>query len=118
MAKFSVFETAQEVIYRTLRSVGYPRESMSEGMQLVVSLNSGIIAGIAAALVSQPADTVLSKINQVKTEGSTGKAIINIMKQLGFRKLFLGTGPRCLMVGWLTAGERKIILTVRMCILI
>ncbi|GJQ14061.1 hypothetical protein GpartN1_g5852.t1 [Galdieria partita] len=105
MAKFSVFETAQEVIYRTLRNIGYPRESMSEGMQLVVSLNSGVLAGLAAAIVSQPADTVLSKINQVKTEGSTAKAIVTIMKQLGFRKLFLGTGPRCLMVGWLTAGQ-------------
>jgi len=105
MAKFSVFETAQEVIYRTLRNVGYPRESMSEGMQLVVSLNSGIIAGLAAAIVSQPADTVLSKINQVKTEGSTAKAIVTIMKQLGVRRLFLGIGPRCLMVGWLTAGQ-------------
>eukprot|EP00871_Galdieria_phlegrea_P004244 jgi/Galph1/4820/GphlegSOOS_G3422.1 len=105
MAKFSVFETASEFIYRTLRNVGYPRESMSEGMQLVVSLNSGVIAGLAAAIVSQPADTVLSKINQVKTEGSTAKAIVSIMKQLGVRKLFLGTGPRCLMVGWLTAGQ-------------
>jgi solute carrier family 25 phosphate transporter 3 len=112
MAKFSVFETAQEVIYRTLRNVGYPRESMSEGMQLVVSLNSGIIAGLAAAIVSQPADTVLSKINQVKTEGSTAKAIVTIMKQLGVRRLFLGIGPRCLMVGWLTAGRRDFFIQV------
>lgn len=63
---------------------------MSDNAKLAVSFSGGIFAGICAAVVSQPADTVLSKINQEKVEGSVMKASLRIMKNLGPSGLFLG----------------------------
>lgn len=95
MAKFSVFEAASELIYKNLPK---KKEDMSTGAQLTVSLGSGVIAGVAAAIISQPADTVLSKINQEKTSGSFMSNLVRICKRLGVKGLFLGTGARCVMV--------------------
>ena len=62
MSKFVVYEKVAEAIYNVK-----PKKDMSDGAQTVVNLGSGLIAGFAAALVSQPADTMLSKINKVTT---------------------------------------------------
>lgn len=105
MAKFAVFEFAAERIYKALAAAGKPKESLSENQRLSVSLGSGIIAGVCAAIISQPADTVLSAINKEKTDGGMMKAIGAIIKRLGASGLFLGVGARCVMVGTLTAGQ-------------
>ena len=102
MCKFAVFERAVEGIYAT---IPYKKEELSNSGQVAVSLSGGIFSGVCAAIVSQPADTILSKINQVKTSGSTFEAITMICRKLGFGGLFLGLGARCLMVGSLTAGQ-------------
>ncbi|QPG97658.1 mitochondrial phosphate carrier protein [Epichloe festucae Fl1] len=102
MAKFVVFEKVAEAVYRT-----YPKESLSDGMQTVANLGSGLIAGFAAAIVSQPADTMLSKINKTKGapgEGTTSR-LIKIAKELGIRGSYTGIGARLFMVGTLTAGQ-------------
>jgi len=102
MAKFVVFEKVSEAVFRQ-----YPKESLSDGMQTVANLGSGLIAGFAAAIVSQPADTMLSKIN--KTQGLPGEGtvsrLIKIGKELGFRGSYGGIGARLFMVGTLTAGQ-------------
>lgn len=102
MAKFVVYEKAAESIYRQ-----YPKKDLSDGMQTVVNLGSGLIAGFAAALISQPADTMLSKINKTKGlpgEGTTSR-LIKIAKELGLRGSFTGIGTRLFMVGTLTAFQ-------------
>lgn len=102
MAKFVVYEKVAESIYRK-----YPKKDMSDGMQTAVNLGSGLIAGFAAAIVSQPADTMLSKINKTKGlpgEGTTSR-LIKIAKELGFRGSYSGIGARLFMVGTLTAGQ-------------
>ncbi|KAI3327841.1 mitochondrial carrier [Xylariaceae sp. AK1471] len=102
MAKFVVYEKVAESIYRK-----FPKKDMSDGMQTTVNLGSGLIAGFAAALVSQPADTMLSKINKTKGapgEGTTSR-LIKIAKELGFRGSYTGIGARLFMVGTLTAGQ-------------
>ena len=60
MSKFVVYEKVAEAVYSV-----YPKSTMSDSAQTVVNLGSGLIAGFAAAIVSQPADTMLSKINKV-----------------------------------------------------
>jgi len=102
MAKFSVFEATAETIYKSLP---YKKEELSNSTKLTVSLGSGVIAGIAAAVVSQPADTLLSKINQSKTNMNMFQAIVHFSKQLGAKGLFLGMGARAVMVGTITAGQ-------------
>lgn len=102
MAKFVVFEKVSELVFQK-----FPKESLSNGQQTLANLGSGLIAGFAAAIVSQPADTMLSKIN--KTKGAPGEGtttrLIKIAKELGLRGSYGGIGARLFMVGTLTAGQ-------------
>ncbi|WYZ37100.1 hypothetical protein EsH8_II_000606 [Colletotrichum jinshuiense] len=102
MSKFVVFEKVSEAIFRK-----YPKNTLSDGAQTAVNLGSGLIAGFAAAIVSQPADTMLSKINKTKGapgEGTTSR-LVKIAKELGIRGSYTGIGARLFMVGTLTAGQ-------------
>jgi solute carrier family 25 phosphate transporter 3 len=103
MAKFVVYEKVSEYIYTNL----VDRSKTSNGMNTAINLGSGLIAGFAAAIVSQPADTMLSKINKTKGlpgEGTTSR-LIKIAKELGLRGSYAGIGARLFMVGTLTAGQ-------------
>ncbi|RAL16728.1 putative mitochondrial phosphate carrier protein (Mir1) [Aspergillus homomorphus CBS 101889] len=102
MAKFVVFEKTVEAVY------GYvDKNSVSDGAKTGINLGSGLIAGFAAAIVSQPADTMLSKIN--KTPGEPGEGtvsrLVKIGKELGLRGSYAGIGARLFMVGTITAGQ-------------
>ncbi|KAF2469854.1 mitochondrial carrier [Lindgomyces ingoldianus] len=102
MAKFVVYEKVSELVYRSV-----DKSKASGGTQTAINLGSGLIAGFAAAIVSQPADTMLSKINKTKGlpgEGTTSR-LIKIAKDLGFRGSYAGIGARLFMVGTLTAGQ-------------
>lgn len=102
MAKFVVYEKVAEAIYKRV-----DKSKASDRMQTVINLGSGLMAGFAAAIVSQPADTMLSKINKTKGlpgEGTTSR-LIKIAKELGLRGSYTGIGARLFMVGTLTAGQ-------------
>lgn len=102
MAKFVVYEKAAETFYKVI-----DKNTASDGTQTAINLGSGLIAGFAAAIVSQPADTMLSKINKTKGlpgEGTTSR-LIKIAKELGLRGSYTGIGARLFMVGTLTAGQ-------------
>lgn len=95
--------------------MGKQPEELSKGTNITISLMSGVIAGVAAAIISHPADTLLSKINKAGAggNGSTTSRLINIAKEMGFAKLCLtGLGARCVMIGTLTAGQFGIFDTV------
>lgn len=102
MSKFVVFEKVSESILRS-----FDKEKMADSTKTAVNLGSGLIAGFAAAIVSQPADTMLSKIN--KTQGLPGEGtvsrLVKIGKELGLRGSYAGIGARLFMVGTLTAGQ-------------
>ncbi|KAF7187615.1 Mitochondrial phosphate carrier protein [Pseudocercospora fuligena] len=103
MAKFVVYEKVSELAYKKF----FDKSNTSAGMQTIINLGSGLIAGFAAAIVSQPADTMLSKINKTKGlpgEGTTSR-LIKIAKELGLRGSYSGIGARLFMVGTLTAGQ-------------
>jgi solute carrier family 25 phosphate transporter 3 len=106
MAKFAVQGKAAEVIYR---STGKSPETSSVAANTTVSLASGVVAGVAAAIVSHPADTLLSMVNKTgaKLEGEgTAAALLRLARQVGFVKLSTtGLAPRCVMIGTLTAGQ-------------
>jgi hypothetical protein len=65
MAKFVVYEKTSETIYQYV-----DKSTTSDVMQTVINLGSGLTAGFAAAIVSQPADTMLSKINKSKVSAN------------------------------------------------
>lgn len=102
MAKFVVYEKVAEAAWARL-----DKSTASDGLQTAVNLGSGLMAGFAAAIISQPADTMLSKINKTKGlpgEGTTSR-LIKIAGELGLRGSFSGIGARLFMVGTLTAGQ-------------
>merc|ERR1719321_2254669 len=87
----------------------------SKGTNVSVSLGSGVIAGVTAAIISHPADTLLSKINKEGAGGTGGTVsrLWNISVETGFMKLCTqGLGARCVMIGTLTAGQFGIFDTV------
>jgi len=113
MAKFAVQGAAAESIFN---SVGVDPKTASDNTKLAVSLSSGVIAGVAAAIISHPADTLLSLVNKSETAGGTGSIVsrlTNLATEMGFKKLCLtGLGARCVMIGTLTAGQFGIFDTV------
>ena len=60
MVKFATFETTVNYIYATL---GKPKESYNTLQQTGVSFLGGYIAGIGCAVISHPADVMVSKLN-------------------------------------------------------
>eukprot|EP01006_Ploeotia_vitrea_P057920 TRINITY_DN68473_c0_g1_i1.p1 TRINITY_DN68473_c0_g1~~TRINITY_DN68473_c0_g1_i1.p1 ORF type:complete len:309 (+),score=73.36 TRINITY_DN68473_c0_g1_i1:53-979(+) len=112
MAKFAVQGAAAERIYK---SMGKTPKDLSSGMNVSISLASGVIAGVAAAIISHPADTLLSLVNK-EGAGGSGTVMQRLMvlaKETGPKKLCLvGLGPRCVMIGSLTAGQFAIFDTI------
>merc|ERR1712100_378834 len=104
MAKFAVQGAAAESIYGTLPD----RSTLGKGTKMGVSIASGVIAGVAAAIISHPADTLLSKINKAGAggEGTMFVRLGRIAGEIGFVNLAtVGLGARCVMIGTLTAGQ-------------
>merc|ERR1712051_219419 len=96
MMKFACFEKTVEALYAYV--VPKPRAECSKAEQLVVTFAAGYIAGVFCAIVSHPADCVVSVLN--KSPNLTAGQVVN---DLGFKGLWAGLGPRILMVGTLTA---------------
>ncbi|ESO84349.1 hypothetical protein LOTGIDRAFT_222194 [Lottia gigantea] len=96
MMKFACFERTVEAIYKFV--VPKPRSDCTKGEQLVVTFAAGYIAGVFCAIVSHPADTIVSKLNQDK-----GSNFMDIAKRLGFMGMWKGLMPRIIMIGTLTA---------------
>ncbi|EGC38709.1 hypothetical protein DICPUDRAFT_28225 [Dictyostelium purpureum] len=98
-SQFVTYELANDYFNKYLyRTRGLTRNDLSDTQKLGVILGTGAISGVVASVASHPADTILSKINQEKTDGGVTKAIGNIVKRLGVRGLFLGVEARCVMV--------------------
>lgn len=96
MMKFACFERTVEALYMYV--VPKPRSECSKSEQLVVTFAAGYIAGVFCAIVSHPADTIVSYMN--KSQGST---VGSAAKALGFKGMWAGLGPRIIMIGTLTA---------------
>jgi len=96
MMKFACFEKTVELLYHHV--VPKPRAECSKGEQLIVTFAAGYIAGVFCAIVSHPADVVVSKLNQAK-----GSSALDVAKKLGFMGMWNGLTPRIIMIGTLTA---------------
>jgi len=96
MMKFACFERTVEALYQYV--VPKPRAECSKSEQLVVTFAAGYIAGVFCAIVSHPADTLVSYLNK-----APGSGIGDAVKVLGFKGLWLGLVPRIIMIGTLTA---------------
>ncbi|KAF7819355.1 mitochondrial phosphate carrier protein 3, mitochondrial-like [Senna tora] len=104
MMKFASFETVVEMIYKY--AIPKPKNECSKNLQLGVSFAAGYVAGVFCAIVSHPADNLVSFLNNAKgaTVGdvSAGPAV----KKLGLWGLFTrGLPLRIVMIGTLTGAQ-------------
>ncbi|KAK9837447.1 hypothetical protein WJX81_003524 [Elliptochloris bilobata] len=96
MMKFACFENTVEALYKYV--VPKPKSECSKGEQLGVSFAAGYIAGVFCAVVSHPADNLVSKLNSQK-----GATISSIVNEMGWTALFTrGLPLRIVMIGTLT----------------
>merc|ERR1719231_1144815 len=94
MAKFYFFEKCVEMFYTNVFTE--PRSSYPKSTQLGITFASGYLAGVICAIVSHPADTVVSKM------AKGGKSAGEILSELGFAGIWGGLGTRIIMIGTLT----------------
>lgn len=98
MAKFYFFEKIVQYMYDNVFTL--PKESYSKTTQLSVTFASGYLSGIICALVSHPADNMVSQLAKVENRDKNMKTIL---KEVGTFNLFTkGLCTRVLMIGTLT----------------
>lgn len=106
--KFMAFERIAEALFARMPK---PKHELSKPEQMGVIFTAGYLAGVLCAVVSHPADTMVSKIFKLKAEGSLTdkmKMIYNGTPEqpgIGFKGLWNGLGPRIVMVGTLTGAQ-------------
>jgi solute carrier family 25 phosphate transporter 3 len=101
IVKFVAFERIVQQFYQ--RIFTKEKSSYSKGTQLMITFMSGYLAGIFCAIVSHPADTMVSILNKRgKSEAGTGAQVREIYGEIGFPGLWKGVGTRIFMVGTLT----------------
>lgn len=105
MIKFVAFERIAEWIYSKLPK---KKADMNQLEQMGVVFASGYLAGILCGAVSHPADTMVSKINKIKSSGGIMEKMRTIYTGtpenpgIGFAGLWKGFAPRVVMIGTLT----------------
>lgn len=106
VGQFSVHEAVNEMLFRAM---GPERKARLTQLQSAgVELTSGIAAGAAAAVLSHPADTLLSAINKGSGDAKQGSIsrMVQLARELGPKRLLLtGLGPRVLMTCGLVSGQ-------------
>lgn len=124
MAKFYFFEKVVQLFYDHIFT--QPKDSYSKAIQLGITFASGYTAGIICAVVSHPADSLVSQMGKADNKGKgyvevcTNKVkwrnsalyvpaslfstrFGQIAREVGVKNLFTkGLGTRVLMIGTLT----------------
>ncbi|MED6144960.1 Mitochondrial phosphate carrier protein 2, mitochondrial [Stylosanthes scabra] len=99
MMKFASYENTVEMIYKHM--IPTPKEESSKMVQLGVSFAGGYIAGILCAIVSHPADNLVSFLNNAK-----GATVSDAVNRLGLWGLATrGLPLRIFMIGTLTGSQ-------------
>ncbi|KAL1291498.1 hypothetical protein HN51_060019 [Arachis hypogaea] len=99
MMKFASYENTVEMIYKHM--IPTTKEESSKMVQLGVSFAGGYIAGILCALVSHPADNLVSFLNNSK-----GATVADAVNRLGLWGLATrGLPLRIFMIGTLTGSQ-------------
>merc|ERR1711907_90319 len=94
IVKFVAFERIVSLFYTHVFTA--EKSSYSKGTQMGITFASGYAAGVFCAIVSHPADTMVSIMNK------TGQSVGEIYGNIGFNGLWKGLGTRIFMIGTLT----------------
>ena len=97
MMKFASFETIVNAFYNYLPG---QKSDYGAAAQTGVAFTSGYLAGILCAIVSHPADVMVSKLNADRAPGEGfGAAMSRIYAKIGFGGLWNGLPVRIVMIG-------------------
>ncbi|TFK39973.1 mitochondrial carrier protein [Crucibulum laeve] len=101
MAKFFFFEKIVQLFYTHVFT--NPKDTYGKGTQLGVTFASGYLAGVVCAIVSHPADSLVSQLGKSENKG---KSVGQISKEVGLKNLATkGLGTRVIMIGTLTGFQ-------------
>lgn len=101
MAKFFCFEGISEQFYTRVFTA--PRETYSATTRLGITFASGYLAGVVCAVVSHPADTLVSLLS---SPANRGRSLAAVAADFGYVNLATrGLGTRILMLGTLTGFQ-------------
>lgn len=101
MAKFFFFEYFVGLFYSNVFTA--PKDTYGKPTQLGVTFASGYLAGVVCAVVSHPADSLVSQLGKPENRG---KSLGAIAGEVGFSNLATkGLGTRVLMIGTLTGFQ-------------
>ena len=101
MAKFFFFEYIVSLFYSHVFTA--PKDTYGKGTQLGVTFASGYLAGVVCAIVSHPADSIVSLMGK---QANKGKSVGQIASETGIVTLATkGLGTRVLMIGTLTGFQ-------------
>ncbi|GAA5836604.1 hypothetical protein JCM3766R1_006967 [Sporobolomyces carnicolor] len=104
VGQFATNEYLHELAYKSMSPER--QASLTTLEQTGLTLTCGIGAGVAAAVLSHPGDTLLSKINKGEGgKGSTVSKMVNVSKQVGFTGIWAGLGPRIVMTAGLVSSQ-------------
>ncbi|KAL9239391.1 hypothetical protein vseg_013721 [Gypsophila vaccaria] len=99
MMKFASFENIMEQLYKHV--IPKPKEECSKALQLGVTSVGGYAAGVLCAVVSHPADNLVSFLNSAK-----GASVADAVKNFGVWGLFTrGLPLRIVTIGTLTSAQ-------------
>eukprot|EP00751_Fragilariopsis_kerguelensis_P002179 CAMPEP_0170826136 /NCGR_PEP_ID=MMETSP0733-20121128/46416_1 /TAXON_ID=186038 /ORGANISM="Fragilariopsis kerguelensis, Strain L26-C5" /LENGTH=798 /DNA_ID=CAMNT_0011189911 /DNA_START=388 /DNA_END=2784 /DNA_ORIENTATION=+ len=101
--KFTIFDLTTEYLYEI-----YPLAQEDLTLSLGISLIGGVLAGIAAAAVSNPADAVISELKKAKSDQSPQEAFQVLLDRGGIPALFKGLSIRMILYS-LTAAFQFLI---------
>lgn len=112
MMKFASFENIVAAFYHYLPG---EKNDYGKAAQTGVAFASGYLAGILCAIVSHPADVMVSKLNAERAPGEAfGAAMSRIYQRIGFPGLWNGLPVRIVMIGefsfssWGPAGANDV----------
>jgi solute carrier family 25 (mitochondrial phosphate transporter), member 3 len=93
MAKFTVFDLSTAWMYNQ-----YPLAREDLQLSLLVSLLGGTLGGMAAAVVSNPADVTISTLKKRKSSAGAFATAISLVEEGGVAALFRGLPLRIVFV--------------------
>eukprot|EP00571_Detonula_confervacea_P016521 CAMPEP_0172308074 /NCGR_PEP_ID=MMETSP1058-20130122/8785_1 /TAXON_ID=83371 /ORGANISM="Detonula confervacea, Strain CCMP 353" /LENGTH=942 /DNA_ID=CAMNT_0013020423 /DNA_START=44 /DNA_END=2872 /DNA_ORIENTATION=- len=98
--KFLVFDTSTEYMYEA-----FPAAREDIRLSLLVSLLGGTLGGIAATIVSNPADVVVSELKKSKTEMSPWEAVERLKERAGLPAFASGMSLRAIFYSLLVSVQ-------------
>jgi solute carrier family 25 phosphate transporter 3 len=100
VSKFFVFTLSTRFLFQA-----FPAAQEDIQLSLVVSLVSGMAGGLAAAIVSNPADATISEMKKNSTKVGPMEAAKNVIERGGYANLMRGLPVRMLFYPLITSMQ-------------